>query len=452
MSRTTTVAPRALRTAALGLLALALGACGGDGPSDPSGTPSPPPPNVRVSSPENARPEEVAIAIDPTNPARLVIGSNLDFYYYSWDGGLPWTERRLLSPSFGVWGDPSIAFDPDGRVYYAHLSNPPETAEGYFIDRIVVQRSTDGGATFDGGRGVGFRPPRNQDKSWIIPDLTDSPYRGRLFLAWTEFDRYGSDDPADRTRILHAFSADAGTTWSEPVVVSDVEGDARDDDETVEGAVPAVGPEGQVYVSWSGPLGIMLDRSLDGGRTFGRDLYVTDQPGGWAFGVAGLRRANGMPVTLCDTSSSPYRGRVYVVWSDQRSGPQDTDVFATHSDDGGETWADPVRVNDDGAGRHQFFHWAALDPATGNLHVVFYDRRNTVGDETEVFVARSTDGGLTFQNRRVSESPFTPDTSLFFGDYNNIAARDGQVFPVWTRMEGGRLSVWTALIDERTFW
>ena len=289
MHRTTSsVGPRALPPTALGLLILTLAACGGDSPSDPSETPSPPPPNVRVSRPENPRPEEVAIAIDPTNPARMVIGSNLDFYYYSWDGGLSWTERRLLAPSFGVWGDPSIAYDPEGRVYYAHLSNPPE-AEGFFIDRIVVQRSTDGGANFDDGQGVAFRPPKNQDKSWIIPDLTDSPYRGQLYLAWTEFDRYGSDDPADRSRILFSHTADAGATWSEPVVVSDVEGDARDDDDTVEGAVPAVGPEGQVYVSWSGPLGIMLDKSLDGGNTFGRDLYVTSQPGGWAFG--GLRPA-----------------------------------------------------------------------------------------------------------------------------------------------------------------
>ena len=435
----------------LGALALALATCGGDSPSDPSEAPAPPPPNVRVSRPENPRPEEVAIAIDPTNPARLVVGSNLDFYYYSWDTGLTWTEARLLAPSFGVWGDPSIAYDADGRVYYAHLSNPPE-AEGFFIDRIVVQRSTDGGASFDDGEGVGLRPPKNQDKSWLVSDLTDSAYRGRLYLAWTEFDRYGSDDPADRTRILLSHSADAGKRWSEPVVVSDVEGDARDDDNTVEGAVPAIGPQGQVYLSWGGPLGLMFDKSLDGGRTFGRDLFVTDQPGGWAFAVSGLRRANGMPVTLCDTSGSPHRGRIYVVWSDQRSGPDDTDVFSTWSDDEGQTWVAPVRVNDDGAGRHQFFHWAAVDPVTGHLHVVFYDRRNTQGDATEVFVARSTDGGATFQNRRVSESPFTPDTSLFFGDYNNIAARDGQVYPLWTRMEGGRLGIWTALIDERTFW
>ena len=295
-----------------------------------------------------------------------MVGSNLDFHYYSWDGGLTWTERRLLAPSFGVWGDPSIAFDPEGRVYYAHLSNPPES-EGFFIDRIVVQRSTDSGATFDDGVGVAFRPPMNQDKSWITPDLTGSPWRGRLYLAWTEFDRYGSEDPADRTRILLSYSADANATWSEPVVVSDVEGDARDGDDTVEGAVPAVGPEGQVYVSWGGPLGLMFDTSLDGGNTFGRDLFVTDQPGGWAFPIPGLRRANGMPVTLCDTSGSPYRGRVYVVWSDQRNGTEDTDVFVTRSDDEGRTWADPVRVNDDPPGRHQFFHWGAVDPVTESI-------------------------------------------------------------------------------------
>lgn len=152
----------------LAALVFALATCGGDSPSHPSEAPATSPPNVRVSRPENPRPQEVAIAIDPTNPARLVVGSNLDFFYYSWDTGLTWTEGKLLAPSFGVWGDPSIAYDPDGRVYYAHLSNPPE-AEGFFIDRIVVQRSTDGGASFDDGEGVGSVPRRTRTSPGWCP-------------------------------------------------------------------------------------------------------------------------------------------------------------------------------------------------------------------------------------------------------------------------------------------
>jgi hypothetical protein len=439
----------ATATRGLGLLvALAAVGCGGD--EGPLASAPSPPPNVRVSGETNTRPEEVAIAIDPTNLARIVAGSNLDWVYYSWDGGLSWEERSLRSDAFGVWGDPSLAFDSAGRLYYAHLSNTLDP--GYFLDRIVVQRSTDAGASFDDGTATVPRPPRQQDKSWIAADLTGSRWQDRLYVAWTEFDRYGSSRPEDRSRILLSHSADAGASWSPPVVVSDVEGNAEDGDQTVEGAVPAVGPDGQVYLSWGGPLGIVLDRSLDGGETFGADTFVTDQPGGWAFDVSGLRRVNGMPITLCDTSSGPHRGRLFVVWSDQRQGPSDTDVFVTHSDDEGATWSAPLRVNDDASGRHQFFPWASLDPETGHLHVVFYDRRDTSGDTTDVFVARSTDGGESFENARVSESSFTPTTSLFVGDYIGIAARGGRVHPVWTRMDGDRLSIWTAAIDERTFW
>jgi hypothetical protein len=425
--------------------------CGGDGGGGAAPTPVPsPPPNVRLSTAGNTRPNEVAIAIDPANPMRLAAGSNLDWAYYSWDGGSGWEERRIVSNVHGVWGDPSVTFDADGRLFYAHLSNPP--APGYRIDRIVVQRSTDGGASFDDGAAIGLRPPRHQDKSWVAADATDSPYRGNVYVAWTEFDRYGSSDPNDHSRILFARSTDHGASWEEPVVVSDEEGDARDGDTTVEGAVPAIGPNGEVYLAWGGPGGIVFDRSRDGGRTFGRDVFVATQPGGWAFDVPGVRRANGMPVTVCDTSTSIYRGRVYVVWSDQRSGPTDTNVWAAWSGDGGATWSPPLRVNDDASRRHQFFQWAALDPATGHLHVVFYDRRDTTGNATDVFVARSTDGGATFQNARVSASSFTPDPSLFFGDYIGIAALDGRVYPVWTRMEPGLLSLWTALVDESTFY
>jgi hypothetical protein len=61
-----------------------------------------------------------------------------------------------------------------------------------------------------------------------------------------------------------------------------------------------------------------------------------------------------------------------------------------------------------------------------------------------VFLARSTDGGKTIDNMRISESSFVPDTTVFFGDYTNIAARDGRVYPIWMRMDGKTMSIWMA--------
>jgi hypothetical protein len=402
--------------------------------------------NVRISAPDAVGPNEVSIAINPGNPAQLAAGSNLRYFYRSSDGGVTWTQSQLPR---GTWGDPCVAFDAGGMLFYAHLSNLPSPA--YFIDRLIVHRTTDGGATWLDSAEVGYRPPRaQQDKEWLAADMSSSPFRGSLYMSWTEFDAYGSPAPEDSSRILFARSTDRGATWSVPVRISDRAGDCLDNDNTVEGAVPAVGPGGQVYVSWSGPLGIMFDRSTDGGVTWGTDVSVSDQPGGWAFDVPGIYRCNGLPVTVCDTGASQYRGRVYVLWGDQRNGLEDSDVWLVSSADGGMTWSAPKRVNDDLTGRHQFFPWIAIDHSTGNLFVVFYDRSGTSGDATEVYLARSADGGTTFATMRVSESSFVPSSAVFFGDYTNIAAREGRVYPIWMRMDGTTMSIWAAIWADTT--
>jgi hypothetical protein len=402
------------------------------------------PPNIQVSN----NGSEVTIAINPANPLNLAAGANINRYFYSTNGGLNWTQGTLTS-SFGVWGDPCVVFDAVGNLYYGHLSNPP--SPGYWIDRIVVQKSTNGGASWNNGVGIGFNPPRrNQDKEWLAVDMTSSPYRNNVYVAWTEFDSYGSSNPADSSRILFSRSTDFGDTWSTPIRLSDRAGDCIDEDNTVEGAVPAVGPNGEVYTAWSGPLGIMFDKSTDGGVTFGTDIFVSDQPGGWDYAVPGIYRCNGLPITACDVSNSPYRGTIYVNWSDQRNGTSNTDVFVAKSTDSGETWSNAIRVNNDTTTRHQFFTWMTIDQTTGYLYLAFYDRRNTAGNVTDVYVARSTDGGETFENFRVNETSFTPSSSVFFGDYINIAALNRKVYPIWMRMDGSSLSVWTALINDTT--
>ncbi len=402
--------------------------------------------NIRVSNVASTTPEEVTIAINPSNPDQLAGGANIKFMYYSNNGGLSWTEKTLSS-SLGVWGDPCVIYDGLNNLYFAHLSNP---ITGYWIDRIVVQRSTDNGVSWDDGAGIGYQYPKNQDKEWMAVDLSDTPYKNNLYISWTEFDNYGSANQADSSRILFSRSTDHGLTWLQPVRISDVGGNCIDEDNTVEGAVPTVGPNGEIYIGWAGPLGLMFDKSTNGGVSFGADIFVSDMPGGWDFAVPGIYRCNGMPVTVCDTSQTSTRGNIYLMWGDQRFGNDNSDVWVSKSTDGGITWGERKRVNNDNTTRHQFFPWVSIDQTTGFLYFIFYDRRATTGVATDVYIARSTDGGETFDNYKVSQSSFTPNQGVFFGDYSNIASYDKKIYPIWMRMDGNSLSVWTALISDTT--
>lgn len=401
--------------------------------------------NYRVSSITSFDPEEVTIAINTKNPNQLAAGANIRYFYSSSNGGTTWTQSNLTS-SLGVWGDPCLIYDGLGNLFYAHLSNPP--SPGYWIDRIVVQRSTDNGTTWNTGSGIGFNSPKNQDKEWLAVDLQDTPYRNFLYTTWTEFDDYGSSSPLDSSRILFSRSTDNGITWSTPARVSDKGGNGVDGDLTVEGAVPTVGTNGEIYTAWSGPLGIMFDKSTDGGLTWGNDIFVSSQPGGWDFDVSGIYRCNGLPITACDTSQTFTRGNIYVLWGDLRNGTDNSDVFISKSTSGGQSWSAALRVNNDNTTRHQFFPWLTIDQTTGHLFVVFYDRRNTTGTATDVYVAKSVDGGETFENFKVSETAFTPSPSIFFGDYTNIASFDRKVYPIWMRLDGIDLSVWNAIVHD----
>jgi hypothetical protein len=399
--------------------------------------------NVQITNISN--PEEVSIMMDPKNTNRLVAGCNINAYFYSSNGGLNWT-RGTLSSTYGVWGDPCIIIDTLGHFYYFHLSNP--SSGGSWIDRMVVQKSTNGGVNWTTpGTYFGLFPPKQQDKEWAIVDTRNN----NIYVTWTQFDSYGSASPLDSSIIFFSKSTNAGTNWSTAMRINTKAGDCIDEDNTVEGAVPAVGPNGEIYVAWTGPLGIVFDRSTDAGNTWlANDINITSQPGGWDYSIPGLQRCNGLPITCCDLSNGPNRGTIYVNWSDQRNGSTDTDVFLIKSTNGGNNWSTIKRVNDDPPGKHQFFTWMTVDQKTGYLYFVFHDRRNYPDTRTDVYIARSTDGGETFQNVKVSATPFTPSASVFFGDYNNIIAYDNIVRPIWTRLDGMQLSIWTAIVDFTT--
>jgi len=185
-----------------------------------------------------------------------------------------------------------------------------------------------------------------------------------------------------------------------------------------------------------------------GGQTWlANPIYACDQPGGWDYGINGISRCNGLPQTVCDLSNGPYRGNIYVNFTDS-AGNLDHDVKLVKSTNGGLNWSAVKRVNNDPAGKEQFFTWMTIDQVTGYLYFVWYDRRNYTDNlTTDVYMARSTDGGETFTNFMVSSTPFVPNGSTFFGDYNGITAHNGRVRPIWTRLSGGALSIWTAIVD-----
>lgn len=397
-------------------------------------------PNMLIS--DVGSPNEPSIMLNPANPAQIVAGANIDKLYTSLDSGRTWRTSRLSSAVHGVWGDPTILCDNNGDFYYFHLSNPP--SQGSWIDRIVCQKSTSQGLTWTDGVGFGRNGSKKQDKHWPVLD----PANNNIYVTWTEFDNYGSTAAADSSRILFARSTDAGSTWTAPRRINQVSGDCVDEDNTVEGAVPAVGPSGEIYVSWAGPAGIRFDRSFDRGDTWmDNDIFIDPMPTGWDMAISGIYRANGLPITVCDLSNSPRRGNIYVCWADQRNGANDTDVWFAHSEDNGTTWSAPIRVNDDAPGKQQFFPWMAIDQANGDLYFVFYDRRAYSNNLTDVYMARSNDGGQSFQNFKVSDTPFLPTSGPFFGDYNNLTVHNGVVRPIWTRLHNGTLSIWTALVN-----
>lgn len=402
---------------------------------------------VRITDSSAINPAEVSIAINPKNPDNMIAASFQirrppgpragSSHYVTFDGGKTWKTVPTPNPSKLVQGDDIVVFSNEGIAYHVHLSfdgirqaRPARAENG-----MIVNVSKDGGNTWTEGTAavnhINTVMPFEDKPGMVVDNALSSRSKGNVYLAWTRFDVYGSANPEHRSQIYFTRSTDQGQTFSMPFRISDTGGDCVDSDNTVEGAVPAVGPNGDVYIVWAGPLGLVFDKSVDGGLTFGKDKVISDMPGGWDFSVDGLTRANGMPVTGVDLSNGPNKGTLYVNWIDHRNG--DPDVFVMSSRDGGETWSSRVRVNDDPVknGKVQFFTWMAVDPGDGAINIIFYDRRDTEGAQTRVTLARSVDGGKSFVNHPIDLPPFPTNTRVFFGDYGGISAYEGRVVPVF---------------------
>lgn len=140
-------------------------------------------------------------------------------------------------------------------------------------------------------------------------------------------------------------------------------------------------------------------------------------------------------------------GRLYALWTQGQQGKAVTDVELQTSTDSGQTWSNPLQVNDDNTpgqfntGASDFYPWGALDPTTGVYYVSFYStRRDATNRTTNVYIAASANGGVSFSpDRRVTSAPSNEsvsnpqrDRGNNYGDYEGLTAQAGVVAPVWT--------------------
>ncbi len=313
--------------------------------------------------------------------------------YSSKDGGLTWGGVDLpLPPAIGTNGidfgsDPSLAFDTQGNVFYSYIVVYFSRGNGINGTAMMVARSTDGGATYPSASLFSFDGGQNHfnDKPMITADTNAaSPFKDNVYVAW---DAASGGSVSGGIRVGR--STDQGATFTVNRA-DDPKGPGR-----AIGAVPFVGPNGDLFVAWNDFAAntIAFNRSTDGGVTWGRQGVVAKKriPFDIAIPAESFRGALVYPACDADRSTGPNRGRLYCSYMDLTPAGN-TDIFLTFSDDGGKSWSAPASVTDVHGSIDRFNHWLSVDPMTGGVDVSFYDTRNdTTGFryETDVYLARS---------------------------------------------------------------
>jgi hypothetical protein len=321
----------------------------------------------------------------------------------TWTGGfMPGTTIYATPP--GPWGrisDPSIAYDAMHDVWMV---------VGLVIDRHVairglqVNRSTDGGLTFQNPVTVSL-DSNSYDKQWMTCDDTPaSPFYGNCYVEWSGL-----------TGITMSRSTDGGLSWansSTPRAIGT-------------GGQPIVQNDGRVVVPYAGN-GMQSLVSSDGGVSY---------TGPHAIASASAHRAGGSLRTLLVPSAEvDGAGKIYLVWQDCRfrSGCSANDIVMTTSADG-RIWTPVVRVPIDPltSTADHFLPGIDADLATlGNtahLGLTFYFYPEANCNESTCKLAAgfisSQDGGTTwsrpvklFGPMRLTWMPFTT-LGYMVGDY-----------------------------------
>jgi hypothetical protein len=348
----------------------------------------------------------------------------------STDGGITWHHGNLRGltvndgGTFAAVSDPTVAFDARDHTWLI---------EGLIVDAsdntvgVAVNRSFDGGRTWQSAsQAVGF-DGKSYDKPWIVcDDSVVSPHFGNCYL---EVDVTSNDDS-----VIMATSTDGGRTWGPQRQPADAP--------TGLGGQPLVQPDGTVVVPYGNDFGTQVRAfsSTDGGHSWAASVLVSTITAHFANG--GLRDGEGLPSAEIDRS-----GRIYVAWQDCRfrSGCTANDILLSTSANG-TTWSaarrvpiDPVTSTDD-----HFIPGLGVDHATAGpttklgLYYYFYPQANCTAAtcQMEIGYISSANGGVSWSAPTTVAGPFSlsriaaTNQGPMVGDYISCSILHGSGFGV----------------------
>lgn len=402
---------------------------------------------------------EMTLDVNPTNPLNLAgfshsTDSTLNIrtdVFYTRDGGLTWYTTRIGDSEDGRTGlwrfDPSIAFDTDGNLFIAYGVVNDDTN----MTELVVARSQDGGETFDPFTQIDSAPGLNLDK-WHLATGPSGPNNAgqAVYVAYSLFDEIdnGSGETDVVATVYVAGSNDAGVNFTDPIPISD--GTAVNIY-----ADPAVGPNGELYISWwdTNSDELKFDRDLNG-------LWVDAAPAdefGAETTVISLnhdvfrrkvpaqpdRGITPAPVLDVDRSGGQHDGRLYLTYGDIATGQTlpNYDIYLVTSDDMGASWSSSatgvLQGNVEDSTGTDFHPWVDVDQTTGSVNFIYYTTDGDQQAENERVNARlasSIDGGDTFVHTDLSlftsneEGGSTGD----YLEYIGLAVHDGTAHGLWS--------------------
>ena len=439
---------------------------------------------VHASPNDSPSKTEIDIVANPKDPLNAFVASkDLDqaasgcvwaVGQTTHDGGHTWTtsyvggkksERQPQDPLYG-WGcitDPIMAYDPQGRLYYGlqaynwgtESNEPPNPCEPLMMpggtnsgSEFLLAMSDDGGTTWD--RIIPLHTGEGNVVYHDYPRMAANPLTGGVFVIWNQFNTVGP--PCDPVGLgtgnvmpVLAGTRDRGETPIRPTYLSPPS-DPNHGRYGIHGF--AISKEGgnrgthYVLLRTNEPEGKMLTyvvTSTDDGETFTapRPAFeltrITPGPSGGSSHTPTTRfRASTNVELAVDNSDGPFAGCLYTSWADNGTG--DWDILTRRSCDGGATWTNPVRINQDTGGAYQFFPRIVVDEQ-GVIHVTYqtqaYDPGMRLVDSEYAF---SEDGGDTWTVQRLSTIGSNGDLGIhqdggsFYGDYNGIAASGTTVY------------------------